>query len=354
MSRVAVILFNLGGPDSLSAVRPFLFNLFNDPAIISRPRVFRWLIAKLISRHRTPFTQSIYRRVGGRSLVLSETETQAHALEEVLNNVGLEVRVFPAMRYWHPLISEVAQIVEKWRPDRIVLLPLYPQFSSTTTGSSLNEWKRVTTGLRIPTTAICCWPIEASWIATVAEFTRKCLNNIKEETTSYYGEAQLPRVLFSAHGLPRCIVASGDSYQYQVRETVSAIVLALHQPDLDYMICYQSRVGARQWIGPVTRDAIRTAGADGVPVVLVPVTFVSEHIETLVELDIECRRVAESANVPIYVRVPTVRAHPRFIAGLSRLVREALTWQAGDLYSQGKRPHCLLAEHHCSAGVKKI
>lgn len=329
--KIAVVLFNLGGPDSLKAVQPFLFNLFNDPAIIDQPRAVRWLVATLVSKLRAPFSKRIYAQIGGSSPILSETEAQAYALEQALHAVipAIEARVFPAMRYWHPLFSEVVQDIEEWYPDRIVLLPLYPQFSNVTTGSAFSEWRRVVTTSKrvrkIPTVAIRCWPTENSWIVTVAELTEMGLKEVQSIIKTYGNVDHIPRVLFSAHGLPKHVITCGDPYQFQVEKTVSAIVALLKRQDLDYVICYQSRIGfSKNWLGPSTGNALREAGADGVPVVLVPVTFVSEHVETLVELDIKYQNIAVSARVPVYVRVPTVRVHPRFISGLSTLIREAL------------------------------
>ncbi|VBB69536.1 Ferrochelatase, protoheme ferro-lyase [invertebrate metagenome] len=321
MSRVAVVLFNLGGPDSLDAVQPFLFNLFSDPAIIRMPRLIRWLIAWLMARYRAAAARAAYNRIGGRSPLLAGTEAQALALENALAGSGLEIRVFLAMRYWHPFISETAAAVQKWNPDHVILLPLYPQFSNTTTGSAMREWRRIAANLERVTTAVCFWPTEPGWVAALAALTRQGLDTAR---TVHQSEGQLPRVLFSAHGLPQSMIARGDPYQHHVQQTVAAVVTALREPQLDYQICYQSRVGPQQWIGPDIGDAIRHAGAENIPVVLVPVTFVSEHAETLVELDIEYQHMAKLAGVPAYIRVPTVGTHACFIAGLARLVREAL------------------------------
>ncbi len=345
MPRVAIVLFNLGGPDSLETIRPFLFNLFNDPAIISKPRLVRWILAKLISACRARTARSIYDCIGGRSPLVAETEAQARALEAALRSPSLEMKVFPAMRYWHPFISDVAWTVKQWCPDQVVLLPLYPQFSSTTTASSLAEWSRTAAGLEAETTAVCCWPVQPDWVAAVTDLTRQGL-----EATRRTGVVhdRLPRVLFSAHGLPECVVARGDPYQHQVEETAAAVIAALREPDLDYRVCYQSRIGLQRWIGPETRDMIREAGTSRVPVVLVPVTFVSEHVETLVELDIEYRRVAKVAGVPAYIRVPTTRVHPRFITGLARLVQEALTCEKSDPCSQWSKYNCLSSTFRCT------
>ena len=314
MARTAIVLFNLGGPDSQAAVEPFLYNLFSDPAIIALPNPLRWLVAKLVSRRRAPKAQGIYAQMGGGSPILPNTKAQAHALETALGDLG-EVRCFPAMRYWHPLTAEAAAAVADYKPDRIVLLPLYPQFSTTTTGSSKKEWERAAAkiGLDVPTHVACCYPQQSGFVAALADLV-----------SAHYREAckhGKPRVLFSAHGLPKKVVAGGDPYQVQVEMTAARIVEKLAIPDLDYRVCYQSRVGPLEWIAPYTEDEIARAGADKVPVVLAPVAFVSEHSETLVELDIEYRELAEDDGVPFYTRVPTVSTHPAFIEGLAAIVR---------------------------------
>lgn len=314
MTRTAVVLFNLGGPDSPEAVQPFLFNLFNDRAIIGLPQPLRWLVAALIARRRAPVARAIYDRIGGASPLLANTEAQARALEAAL---GEGFRVFIAMRYWQPRAEEAARAVKAWRPEEIVLLPLYPQASTTTTQSSLADWRRAAAaaGLRVPERAVCCYPVEAGFIGALVEEIRP--------TLAQWPAGERKRVLFSAHGLPQKIVASGDPYQWQVERTAAALAAALELPGLDSVVCYQSRVGPLAWIGPGTDAEIRRAGREGVGLIVVPVAFVSEHSETLVELDIEYRHLADGAGVPRYHRVATVGAAPSFIAGLARLVHAA-------------------------------
>jgi len=314
MSKIAVILFNLGGPDGPEAVRPFLFNLFNDRAIIGLPNPFRWLLAHLISARRTAKAQAIYAEMGGGSPILPNTRAQAQALETSLRDLG-EVRCFPAMRYWHPMTADVVRDVANFAPDRIVLLPLYPQFSTTTTASSKKAWDEAVAraGLSVPTTYACCYPRQPGFVAAVADLIG-----------AHYAAARAhgaPRVLFSAHGLPKKIVAAGDPYQVQVEQTVAAVVARLGIAGLDHVVCYQSRVGPLEWIGPSTEHEIERAAADKVPAVVVPIAFVSEHSETLVELDIEYRARADALGVPYYSRVPTVSTHPDFIRGLAEIVR---------------------------------
>ena len=310
--RTAVVLFNLGGPDSVAAVRPFLTNLFDDPAIIRLPRVMRWLLARLIAYRRAPLAREIYRHLGGSSPILANTEAQARALETAL---GEGFRVFIAMRYWRPFSAETAAAVKAWAPDRVALLPLYPQFSTTTTASSLADWRRAAAraGLAAPTRLLCCYPDDSGFIEAVATMLARAL----DETPA----GERVRVLFSAHGLPERIVAAGDPYRWQVERTVAAVLAQLGRPGLDAVLCFQSRVGPLAWLKPATDEEIRRAGAERRSLIVLPIAFVSEHSETLVELDRDYGRLAEGSGVPSYRRLPTVGADPLFIAGLAREVR---------------------------------
>ncbi len=314
--RVAVILFNLGGPDKLESVQPFLFNLFQDPAIIGVPQPFRWLLAKLISSRRAPIAQQIYEHIGGKSPLLELTHEQADALEAECGDIG-DVKAFICMRYWHPMSPEAVANVKEFAPDKIILLPLYPQFSTTTTGSSIKDWLRQArkVGLTAPTVEVCCYPRESGWISAQAKL-------VAETYAKSTGDKK-PRVLFSAHGLPKKVIEKGDPYQWQVEQTSAAVVEQLKIDGLDWVVCYQSRVGPLEWIGPSTEDEIERAGKEGVPLIVVPIAFVSEHSETLVELDIEYGELAEEAGVPAYYRVPAVGTHPDFISAIGSLVRRA-------------------------------
>jgi ferrochelatase len=330
-TRIAVILFNLGGPDRPESVAPFLFNLFSDPAIISLPSPLRGLVARLVSRRRAPVAREIYGKIGGRSPILENTEAQAASLAARLTDLG-DVRVWPCMRYWHPLTAEIVREVAAFRPTRVVLLPLYPQFSTTTTASSLAAWRKAAraAGIEAAAHTVCCYPTEPGFIAALAALTadglRKC-----------GGRPSL--VLFSAHGLPKKVVTKrGDPYPRQVEATAAATAAALGLEDGQWLVCYQSRVGPLEWIGPATEDALRAAGRDGKAVVVVPLSFVSEHSETLVELDMEYRHLAEAAGIPGYVRVPTVSVLPTFIDGLAGLVRKALTTTARPVFGGDRRP----------------
>lgn len=307
----AVVLFNLGGPDSPEAVEPFLRNLFEDPAVISLPGLLRKPLARWIARRRAPVAQAIYAKIGGRSPILEETQEQAWALEAAL----ADSRIFIAMRCWKPFSDEAARAIAAWGPDEIVLLPLYPQYSTTTTGSSLEDWTRAAkaAGITAPTRAICCYPRLDGFIEALAAKAR--------ETAAKAQPGLAYRWLLSAHGLPKRVIARGDPYQWQVEQTATALVERLGVTD--WTICYQSRVGPLEWIGPGTDAEIRRAGAEGKGVIVVPLAFVSEHSETLVELDILYAELARASGVRDYLRVPTVGVGQEFIAGLAGLVLES-------------------------------
>jgi ferrochelatase len=320
MKRIAVVLFNLGGPDSQQAVQPFLFNLFNDPNIIGLPGILRWPLAKLISGRRAKAATEIYAKMGGRSPILPNTERQAAALQAALADAGA-VKVFIAMRYWHPLTAETVAVVKAFAPDQVVLLPLYPQFSTTTTESSHLVWMREARRQKLtaPTSLICCYPTEPGFIAAVARVTTKAVAAARAKTTAPI------LVVFSAHGLPKKIVDRGDPYVAQVSASVHAAVDRLDLKAEEWLVAFQSRVGPLEWVGPATDQVIEEASRAGKAIVVVPVAFVSEHSETLVELDIEYRHLAEHRGAAAYERAPTVNEDPEFIAGLARLVRESLS-----------------------------
>jgi ferrochelatase len=316
MSRIAVVLFNLGGPDGPKAVRPFLKNLFSDPAIIGAPGVVRLGLAELISRIRERSAIANYAAMGGGSPLNSETKAQATALEAKLagSRPGDEVKVFVAMRYWNPLTEEAAAQLARFQPDDVVLLPLYPQFSTTTTASSLAAWNAAYSGSGRSHT-VCCYPDQDALAEAHATLVRQAWEAA--------GAPPKVRLLFSAHGIPERTSASGDPYRSQVERTCAAVAAKLDRP-WDWRICYQSRVGPMKWIGPSTIEEIQRAGADGLGVVIDPVAFVSEHVETLVELDRDYAEVAHKAGVAPYIRVPALGVQPRFIEGLAQLVEQAL------------------------------
>ncbi len=328
--RVAVVLFNLGGPDDQASVKPFLFNLFNDPAIIGLPGIFRTPLAKLISSRRETSAQANYALMGGGSPLLPETRRQAEALQAVLGARlgGDEVKVFIAMRYWHPLTEETAAEVAAFGPDEVVLLPLYPQFSTTTTESSLKAWNAAYSGPGV-SRAVCCYPAATGWVEAQAQA-------IGEKLDEAVG--QPVRVLFSAHGIPeKLVTGKGDPYQEQIETTVAAVVAAIaaQRGPIDHAICYQSRVGPMKWLGPSTPEAIETAAKDGVGVVVTPIAFVSEHIETLVELDIEYGELAHEKGASPYLRAPAVGIEPLFIDALADAAVGALSHRGVAPFGQG-------------------
>jgi ferrochelatase len=340
MSRkVAVVLFNLGGPDGPGAVRPFLFNLFNDPAIIGLPGVLRTPLAALISSRRAESARANYALMGGGSPLLPETRKQAEALQAVLSarSAADEVRCFIAMRYWNPLTDATAAEVAAWAPDEIVLLPLYPQYSTTTTGSSAKAWAKAYRGPGQVRT-VCCYPAAAGLVEAHARLIR--------EAWSACGHKGPVRLLFSAHGLPEKVVQAGDPYQVQIEATCAAVAAALGE-GWDWKVCYQSRVGPMTWIGPSTEDEIRAASAEGLALVVTPIAFVSEHVETLVELDHEYGELARAGGCPAYVRVSALGVDAVFIDTLAEMALASLArcgTASGDGYAcagQGKCPRTL-------------
>jgi len=321
--RVAVVLLNLGGPDAPASVRPFLVNLFTDPAILRVPGWLRPWLGRFIAWRRTGPASANYAILGGRSPLLELTQEQAAALEAALNADGsIEARSFVAMRYWHPMSDEAAAAVKAWGPDEILLLPLYPQFSSTTTGSSIIAWDQAAAriGLDVPTTTLCCFHSDAGF----AEATAAIVRGAWEKARAELDPAVKLRILFSAHGLPESIVKAGDPYQWQVEQSVAQVAERLGIEELDHVVCYQSRVTPQKWIGPSTEQELERAAHDKVAVLVVPIAFTSEHSETLVELDVEYRDEAKRLGVLGYFRAPAQNADAGFVAALTALARGAI------------------------------
>jgi len=315
--KKAVILFNLGGPDKLESVEPFLFNLFNDPEILSLPSILRYPLAKFISKRRAPIAKNIYREIGNKSPILELTQEQATSLERSLSAKG-DYKCFIVMRCWHPRAIDVIKKVKAFNPEEIILLPLYPQFSAATSGSSINEWNDLCKkeNFSVKTKTICCYPTESNFIKSHSNLIKKIIKNIESKNF---------KLLFSAHGLPEIKIKKGDPYQWQVEETVKRIMMDLKDENLDHAISYQSRVGPLRWIGPSTDDEIIKHSKEKKGIVIVPVAFVSEHSETLVELDIEYKKLAEENGCSFYKRVPALGVEDNFIKGLAELVLQQET-----------------------------
>ena len=311
--KKAVILFNLGGPDKIENVKPFLFNLFNDPAILNLPFFLRYPIAKLISARRAPTAKKIYQELGGSSPILKLTIEQSVALEKKLNQTDNkdEYKCFIVMRCWNPRAKKVIEDVINYSPDEVILLPLYPQYSAATSGSSIKEWHDICKkrNYKIKTSTICCYPTETLFIKSHVNGIRKKINNLKNY-----------KLIFSAHGLPEKNIAKGDPYQWQIEQSAVNIVKKLNIENLDWILSYQSRVGPLKWIGPSTDDVIIDNSRSGKKIVLVPIAFVSEHSETLVELDIEYKELANKNGCKEYIRVPALGTNSEFINSLCNLV----------------------------------
>ena len=311
--KKAVILFNLGGPDKLENVESFLFNLFYDPAILSLPGFLRYPLAKLIANRRAPTAKKIYQELGGSSPILKLTKEQSHALETKLNqdDNSTDYKCFIVMRCWHPRAENVVKEVIHYNPDEIILMPLYPQFSAATSGSSIKEWNDicVKNNYKVKTSTICCYPTDDNFVEAHKNEIIKKISNLKNF-----------KLIFSAHGLPEKNIKKGDPYQWQVEQSVDKIVKALNIKELDWILSYQSRVGPLKWIGPSTEDIIVENSKLGKHIVLVPIAFVSEHSETLVELDIEYKELADKNGCKNYSRVPALGTNENYIKAMSNLI----------------------------------
>ena len=321
--KKAVVLFNLGGPDKIENVEPFLFNLFNDPAILNLPTILRYPLAKLISNRRAPVAKKIYEELGGSSPILKLTKEQSGALETRLNqsDTDNEYKCFIVMRCWNPRANNVIIDVQLFNPEEIILMPLYPQYSAATSGSSIKEWKDVCkkNNYKVKTSTICCYPTDQNFINA---HTKEIIKKIKELKNF--------KLIFSAHGLPEKNIKKGDPYQWQVEQSVQKIVENLKIENLDWILSYQSRVGPLKWIGPSTEDIIIKNSKIGKHIVLVPIAFVSEHSETLVELDIEYKEIADANGCKNYTRVPALGINKDFIKAMSELIIKKNEYKFGE------------------------
>ena len=322
MGRVGVLLLNLGGPDELNDVGPFLFNLFSDPEIIRIP--FPWLqkpLAWVISSLRTKKSQQNYFTIGGGSPLRRITEAQAQALQENLRQRQLDTYVYVGMRYWNPFTEEAIAKIKRDRIEKLVILPLYPQFSISTSGSSFRLlekiWQEDPALSSIEYTVIASWYQQPGYLQSMAQLIAQELDQFAHPEQVY--------LFFSAHGVPLSYVEeAGDPYQREIEDCTNLIIQTLNRPN-PHTLAYQSRVGPVEWLKPYTEDAIKELGAEGVKdMLVVPISFVSEHIETLQEIDIEYRELAEESGIHNFRRVPALNTYPLFINSLGELVFKAL------------------------------
>ncbi|MEO1144327.1 MAG: ferrochelatase [Cyanobacteria bacterium J06638_22] len=335
MGRVGVLLLNLGGPEKLEDVRPFLYNLFADPEIIRLP--FTWLqkpLAWFIATTRSSKSQENYRQIGGGSPLRRITEEQGDALQAELNKRGQEAKVYIGMRYWYPFTEEAIAAIKQDNVERLVILPLYPQFSISTSGSSFrllqNLWRDHPNLQPADHTVIDSWYKRPGYLQAMADL-------IQRELTQY-DDPNSVHIFFSAHGVPLSYVEeAGDPYQREIEECTELIMRTLDRPN-EYTLAYQSRVGPVEWLRPYTEDAIAELAERGIErLLVVPISFVSEHIETLQEIDIEYREIAEEAGIHNFHRVPALNTHPVFISELSEIVIDALNAPSVDV-SETLRP----------------
>ncbi len=315
--RVGVVLFQLGGPDTLEAIEPFLFNLFCDPDIIDFPfaRIGRKPLAKLISSTRARRVQHHYSRIGGGSPIRRFTEQQARALQLKLWDSGLDARCFVAMRYWHPFTAEAVRQLRATRCEEVVLLPLYPQYSCTTTGSSLNEWRRLFRE-NVPVHCIETFYRHELYLGALVEKIA--------ETLASFPEPARAEIIFSAHSVPLAVIEKGDPYQVQIEETVQLLMQRGGWGNRHWL-CYQSKVGASRWLQPSLHRTLRDAAEEGTrEVCVVPISFVSDHVETLGEIDHEARKQAARLGIERFEMTGGLNDSPTFIAALADLVLTAV------------------------------
>ena len=322
MGRIGVLLLNLGGPDQIEDVRPFLYNLFSDPEIIRLPiKALQKPLAWFISTTRAKKSQQNYLQIGGGSPLRKITEAQGEALEKKLAELGQDAKVYIGMRYWYPFTEEAIAKIKQDKIEQLVILPLYPQFSISTSGSSfriLEEmWATDPTLNQINYTLIPSWYDHAGYLQSMADLIAQELEQLEHPDQVH--------IFFSAHGVPQSYVEeAGDPYQREIEECTRLIMQTLKRPN-DYTLAYQSRVGPVEWLKPYTEDALIELGEQQVDnLLVVPISFVSEHIETLQEIDIEYREIAEEAGIKNFYRVPALNIHPGFIKSLADLVIESL------------------------------
>lgn len=317
MNRIAVVLLNLGGPDSLEAIEPFLYNLFCDPDIFKLP-FGQKMLAKFISSKRAPKVAEEYKLIGGKSPINEWTELQRSMLEKNLRNINAGIDVHIAMRYWKPLTDETVAKVEAGNYDKIILLPLYPHYSITTIGSSFNEWDRHYKGDKSKLIYIGNYQTNEKYIAAlnqrIDETILRFPENVKENI----------QLVFSAHGTPVSLVKKGDPYSIQIKETVDAVMKARNYSHSHHQ-CFQSKVGPMKWLEPATDTMIEELSAAGKKnLLIIPISFVSDHVETLFELDIEYRHVADKCGIENYIVMKGLNDSQLFIEALAELVKSKI------------------------------
>lgn len=340
--RVGIVLFQLGGPDTLEAIEPFLYNLFCDPDIIDFPfaRIGRKPLAKLISTTRSRKVQHHYASIGGGSPIRPNTERQARALERELRSQGIDAHCFVAMRYWHPFTREAIAQLKAAQCDEVVLLPLYPQYSSTTTGSSLNEWNRNFDGA-LPVHCVETFYRNPVYLDSLAEKVNQAL--------SRFSRPDLPEIVFSAHSVPVSVIEKGDPYQRQIEETVDLLVQRGGWMN-PHRLCYQSKVGASKWLQPSLHQTLKQLAAEKVrEVCVVPIAFVSDHVETLGEIDHEARHEAHALGITQFEMSAGLNDSPKFIQALSQIVQQALEEQVSSLVPIREAGRKLAAPQYATA-----
>ena len=329
--KIGVVLLNLGGPDSLDAVEPFLYNLFRDPDIINFPLsfLFRERLARLISSKRHPRIQEQYKKIGGKSPIKELTLKQAELLEENLREKIPGAKVYVAMRYWHPFTEEALDRVERDGIERVILLPLYPQYSKATTASSVKEWehqlqKRENLRERLKVELVDAYYDSPPFIDAFIERVNQRLEKFPAE------KRDSVNLLFSAHGTPMKLVREGDPYSKHIEKTVEAVVRqgGFRQPR---HLCFQSKVGPQKWLKPSTPETIEKLAREGVKDMLaIPIAFASDHLETLFEVGIEFRHQAKLAGVEQFEVTEGLNESAKFIDALAQLVFRKLGIESTD------------------------
>lgn len=319
-SATAVVLINLGGPDSLDAVEPFLFNLFSDPDIITLPRGLQWILpilARRISRRRSSIAKGYYQAMGGRSPIAELTEDQRSALEASLCQEG-NYRVYVGMRYWRPSLEEAMDKIIREGIRKVILLPLFPQYSITSSGSGFNEWNRlvVRKGARFQTSVIREWYSNPTYILSLVE-------NIQKGKSLFPAASQNQiQILFSAHGVPERVIQKGDPYQKQIEETIQLVKMNMGTAE-KFHLAYQSKVGRLKWLCPSVEEKLKEMADQKIQnILVVPISFVSDHSETLYEIDIMFKAIADRLGIPHFYRMPSLNSSPTFIRALKEIVVE--------------------------------